>query len=390
MENIKENVPPIPRPAKMTSELFSALFEVQDDSEPLCLRRGPVKDVGVVEVVDLTTSCPLTGGVQQEPVLLLPTSPSTSLPRSMPSATPSEFPSSSSAVSDFCSRCLISLKHLNFLAKLTHVKSCGGKVVDGEHAVGRFLEYYGYEELQQHFKKNRIDMDVLVATDVGVIEEITGVKGLGGWTKFELALEQYRKRGHLHVRNSIIGGRTAGGSGSSVASKRKEQTERSVIWARSKTVVSQIQQHTMSELRRKHLNLARNSYSLDKVLLGSLWIRPKHTARKRINLTTCSTLWVAAGACESNHIGIEERLRLTKEARMSTQTRERLEAQGNQAQQQATSSSLATKRMRLRALQDELTVQKQTVRELQGMISELQDEIDEEQTKVGSAEVQTT
>ena len=364
---MKENqTPNFVRPS-ITAELFTALFEVQkgapspppqvasDGSE------GVIQVTDDVEVVDLTTSLPLAERRAGEP-------------RSMP--TPC------SPASDFCSRCLVSLSAFNFLAKLSHVKTCGGRVVDGQHAVARFLSYYGYDELQTAFEEKGIDMDFLFVADMKAIEQVSGIKTLGGRTKFWLALEQYKKSGRLHVRTSLVGDQIE----ENKRNQLHERNYRSSTWARSEAVISDGREHRVPAQRpREHTLDASKSASLDKVLLESLWNRPTDTSKRRINLTSCSTLWMAAGSCESNHVGIEERLRSRRRSKETVESIDSGIATCSPGRETVEQAHLArrdqhedSKRMRLRATQDELEIAEQRVRRLRAEIAELQCEIDKE------------
>jgi len=368
---MKENHVPN-RPA-ISAELFTTLFEVEKDAPSSQPQAAPDGSIGVIDVidvvdivdiVDLTTSLPPANEERQQ-------------------EDPSSAPSPCPTASDFCSRCLVSLTSLNFLAKMSHVKTCGGRVIDGQRAVARFLSYYGYDGLQTAFEEKGIDMDFLFVADAKSIEKITAIHGLGGRAKFSLALEQYKKSGRLHVRNSLVGEQRE-------EKRRKqlpERNERSSTWARSKAVVSDPGDHKLPAQRpRKHPDALASS-PLDKVLLESLWIRPNDTKKRRINLTSCSTLWVAAGVCQSNHAGIEERLRARRRGKEEVQsinstvstsasgrgTAEQMHVTGKPEQ-----GRVAMKRARLQAAQAELAIAEQSVRRLKAEIDELQCEIQKE------------
>lgn len=361
--SMKENRVPN-RPA-ISAELFTALFEVQKDGpspQPQAAPDGSVGVIDIVDVVDLTTSLPLAERHQEEPPPV---------------------PSPCPTASEFCSRCLVSLGSFNFLAKLSHVKTCGGKVIDGHHAVARFLSYYGYDELQAVFEEKGIDIDFLFVADAKSIEQITAIQGLRGRTKFWLALEQYKKRGRLHVRNSLVGDHRE-------ENKREQlhgRNERSSTWARSKAVVSDGRDHKVpAQQLWQHPPDALKSPSLDKILLESLWNRPSDTNKRRINLTSCSTLWVAAGACQSNHAGIEERLQSRRRSKVAVQSIHSMAAVSTSRQETieqmhvtgSVQEDVATKRIRLQATEDELAIAEQRVLRLRAEIADLRCEIQEE------------
>jgi hypothetical protein len=367
MMNDKENTHPVHSATKMTSELFSALFEVQRERN----RSPELKKVA--EVVDMTTQgVEVVDGLAERQRKHKPSVPSSS------------GPSSCSSSPHFCSNCLMSLTKLNFLAKLQHTKTCGGnaKMVDGRRALGRFLAYYGYEDFETVFASKGIDLNILKTMDLGLIEQETGVKGLGGRTKFVLGLEQFKERGRLHVRSSLISDQRGGVNGG-----EKKKKHRKTTWARSTP--------SMVRIKREHegpvqpCRVARTSVSpLGKVILESLWYHPTHDGKRSIkstNSTNCSSLWMAAGTCLSRHIGLEERLQRNQKATASPH-KQRLQPQAGQPQPQSVVDSLATKRIRLKAMQDELVVQQQTICELQAMIRELQQEIAADSCRLGKDE----
>jgi hypothetical protein len=347
----KENVAPPASslPAKkMSSELFASLF-LQGRREPelVDLTSG---DACVETCGDAGAQGGLAGEVQvdEDPVAMGPSG-------------------------EFCSHCLVSLSPHNFLAKLQHVKACGNaKIVDGRRAVARFLSYYGYEELQEKFEGAGVGLGCLRHMDAARVEEVTGVGGLQGRTKFVFALEQYRESGRLQVRASLLDG--AGGRGFIGGGEKRGRA----TWARSTR--GALPSATTAEERGISKTIppplrqsppppsSSSSLSLDRVLLESLWTRPRRAEGhdgNRVSVS-CSTLWTAAAACQSNHTGLEDRLQRAQATGKSRKAAPAPSIAGN----------IATKRVRLKAMQDELNVQQQTVQELKEMIAELQREID--------------
>ncbi len=167
------------------------------------------------------------------------------------------------------------------------------------------------------------------------------------------------------------------------------------MWARSKAVVSEGQpchQKVPAQRPREHPPDALKSSSLDKALLDSLWNRPNDTNKRRINLTSCSTLWVAAGSCQSNHAGIEERLRSRRRSKEQIQPIDSTAVTSTSGRETAgqthitgkAQEEVATKRVRLQAAQQELAIAEQRVRTLRAEMAELQCEIEKEWNQHGA------
>ena len=377
MENVDGNrVIETTTSKKMSPGLFSALFcrhrdEPQDE-------RGVVVvdvDVDVDDVVDLTTQAERQADREPEPPGRSPRG-SVEDEASIPS-----IPSSSASTSAFCSHCLRSLTPLNFLAKMQHVKTCPGgtanaRMVDGRHAVARFLSYYGYEELVDVFADKGIEMDLLEIMDVGGLERLTGV-ALGRRKKFVYALDRYRESGRLQVRNALV----------DIAGTRRTKDERKTTsWARSTRddVVRKGEREGGGGAgaggrangekdvdREGRPEPGTSAASIDKVLLESLWDRSGRRVGKRsaVNVESCE-LWVSAATCNSTHVTLEDRL---KKARLGVQ--EEKERQ-HERQLERHAADLATKRASVKAMKEELEIQRQTVRQLESMIADMQAEID--------------
>jgi len=355
--------------------LFSALFCRHRD-EPQDERGVVVVDVD--DVVDLTTQAERQADRDPEPPGRSPRG-SVEDEASIPSI-PS-IPSSSASTSAFCSHCLRSLTPLNFLAKMQHVKTCPGgtanaRMVDGRHAVARFLSYYGYEELVDVFADKGIEMDLLEIMDVGGLERLTGV-ALGSRKKFVYALDRYRESGSLRVRNALV----------DIAGTRRTKDERKTTsWARStrEDVVRKGEReggggaggraNGEEDVDREWRPEPGTSVaSIDKVLLESLWDRSGRRVGKRsaVNVESCE-LWLSAATCNSTHMTLEDRL---KKARLGVREKERQ----HERQLERHAADLATKRASVKAMKEELEIQRQTVRQLESMIADMQAEIDAEE-----------
>ena len=114
------------------------------------------------------------------------------------------------------------------------------------------------------------------------------------------------------------------------------------------------------------------SSSIDKVLLDSLWDRSGRHIGKRpmVSVSSCE-LWVSAATCQLRHETLEERLKKAK-----TDSSGQDQGRDITRQQWQQHSELATKRASLTAMKEELQIQRQTVRELEVMIAEMQADID--------------
>jgi len=381
MENVDGNRVIETTSKKMSPGLFSALFCRHRD-EPQDERGVVVVDVD--DVVDLTTQAERQADRDPEPPGRSPRG-SVEDEASIPSI-PS-IPSSSASTSAFCSHCLRSLTPLNFLAKMQHVKTCPGgtanaRMVDGRHAVARFLSYYGYEELVDVFADKGIEMDLLEIMDVGGLERLTGV-ALGSRKKFVYALDRYRESGSLRVRNALV----------DIAGTRRTKDERKTTsWARStrEDVVRKgereggggaggrangeedVDREWRPEPGTSVASIA-SIASIDKVLLESLWDRSGRRVGKRsaVNVESCE-LWLSAATCNSTHMTLEDRL---KKARLGVREKERQ----HERQLERHAADLATKRASVKAMKEELEIQRQTVRQLESMIADMQAEIDAEE-----------
>jgi len=375
MENVDGNRVIETTSKKMSPGLFSALFCRHRD-EPQDERGVVVVDVD--DVVDLTTQAERQADRDPEPPGRSPRG-SVEDEASIPSI-PS-IPSSSASTSAFCSHCLRSLTPLNFLAKMQHVKTCPGgtanaRMVDGRHAVARFLSYYGYEELVDVFADKGIEMDLLEIMDVGGLERLTGV-ALGSRKKFVYALDRYRESGSLRVRNALV----------DIAGTRRTKDERKTTsWARStrEDVVRKGEReggggaggraNGEEDVDREWRPEPGTSVaSIDKVLLESLWDRSGRRVGKRsaVNVESCE-LWLSAATCNSTHMTLEDRL---KKARLGVREKERQ----HERQLERHAADLATKRASVKAMKEELEIQRQTVRQLESMIADMQAEIDAEE-----------
>eukprot|EP00889_Picochlorum_renovo_P008291 jgi/Picre1/35321/NNA_002783.t1 len=306
----------------------------------------------------------------------------------------------------FCGVCLQNLEDVNFLLRMKHVKECcrlygsgklsEKKMVSGSRALKLFLEYHGCVEYYDKFIASNIVKDLahvrgMDSHELGRVQSI-----VGGRKKLELALEHYALHGKLPLRASLLA--RSGSEKSQKAVKRMKSNKNVSLMGRQKQQKKEAVgngtvcpsgglthrndrhnfQDCTSRLRRVERMLFVSFYedngeNDDTKQCGSCRVKLHHhksvVYRNNGHVTQGESMWVGAGCCgfELRSGSLEKRLALkrgdVREGR----------GVGNRALQE----SIAVKKVRLKAMEDELQVQLSTVKELEGMIGSLKKEIDE-------------
>lgn len=306
----------------------------------------------------------------------------------------------------FCGVCLQKLEDVNFLLRIKHVKECcrlygSGKVsekmVSGQRALKLFLEYHGCIEYYDKFIDSNIVKDLDHVHGMGSHELRRLHSIVGGRKKLELALEHYALHGRLPLRASLLA--RSGSEKSNKTVKRMKSNKNISLMGRQKQQQQKNEAASNGTVcpsggltgrnpRHNTLDCTSRLRRVERMLFVSFYedtcendTRQCGSSRMTLNhqsvvyrnnnghVTQDESMWVGAGCCgfELRSGSLERRLALkrgdVREGR----------GVGNRAQQE----SIAVKKVRLKAMEDELQVQLSTVKELEDMIGSLKKEIDE-------------
>ena len=295
----------------------------------------------------------------------------------------------------FCGVCLKNLHEVNFLLRIKHVKECcrlygkvSEKMLSGSGALKLFLEYHGCLEYYDRFVVK--DLAHVHGMDSHELRRLQNV--VGGRKKLELALEHYALHGRLPLRASLL----ARGASEKSQKKVKKNTYSSLMGRQQQQQRNESASNETvhaSSRRTSHRHDTEDSRSrlrrIERMLFLSLYEDTDEDDFKQRGSGSCGRLlnhqsvvyqnnshvgqdesmWVGAACCgfELRGGSLEKRIALKRGI-----SRDDNRGVGHHIRQE----SLAVKKVRLKAMEDELRVQLSTVKELEGMIASLKHEID--------------